>query len=209
MSDPLPALPPDDPAGLRRHRLRWLAQPWQLAVPGQLLQVRGARTGDVDALLLMHGRCSPATLARRYPPAGPRPSRALLRRLVTAELPLVAVAAPSRLVALATLTPMDDRTVHLGLLVEDAFQRRGVGRALAAHGAAAARLLGYRHLRTSAPAGDRWAEKLLPHLGITVERDDEDGVLAALGHGALAGLAAAGSTVRADSTRGLRPAGSR
>lgn len=207
MSDPLPALPPDDPAGLRRHRLRWLAQPWQLALPEQTLLVRGARAADVDALLLLHGRCSPATLAHRYPRSGPRPSRALLRRLVAAELPLVAVSAPSRLVALATLTPMDDRTVHLGLLVEDAFQRRGIGRALAAHAAAAARLLGYRHLHTDAPEGQRWAEKLLPCLGITsVERDDEDGVLAALGHRALAGLVAPGATVDAGASP-FRPAG--
>ncbi|HEU4676235.1 MAG TPA: GNAT family N-acetyltransferase [Motilibacteraceae bacterium] len=209
MSDPPPALPPTDHAGLRRHRLRWLSQPWDLVLPGQDLRVRGARTADVDALLLMHGRCSPATLSRRYRTPDPRPPRALLRRLVTAELPLVAVAAPNRVVALATLTPMDDRTVHLGLLVEDAFQRRGIGRALAAHSAAAARLLGYRHLHASVAAGDGWAEKTLLRLGIAaVERDDEDEVVATLGLGALAGLAEPGSSLRpGDGT--VRPAGTR
>ncbi|MGN6330092.1 MAG: GNAT family N-acetyltransferase [Motilibacteraceae bacterium] len=209
MSEPLPALPPEDPAGLRRHRLRWLSQPWDLALPGQSLRVRGARTADVDALLLMHGRCSPATLSRRYRTPDRRPPRALLRRLVAAELPLVAVAAPNRLVALATLTPMDDRTVHLGLLVEDAFQRRGIGSALAAHSAAAARLLGYRRLHASVAAGDRWAEKTLLRLGIAaVERDDEDGVLATLGLGALAGLAARATAAPSDVSL-LRPDGSR
>ena len=127
MSDPLPSLPPADPAGLRRHRLVWLARPWQLELADQTLLVRGARAADVDALLLMHGRCSPETLGRRYRSAGGRPPRALLRRLVAGELSLVAVRPPSRPVALATLTPMDDRTVALGLLVEDAFQRRGIG----------------------------------------------------------------------------------
>jgi GNAT superfamily N-acetyltransferase len=105
--------------------------------------------------------------------------------------------------------------VHLGLLVEDAFQRRGVGGALAAHSAAAARLLGYRHLHASVAAGDRWAQKTLLGLGIAaVERDDEDGVVAALGLGALTGLAAPGTSVPPGdrplrAVRPVRPGGSR
>lgn len=208
MSDPLPALPPADTAGFRRHRLRWLAGPWQLALAEKSLVVRGARTGDVDALLLMHGRCTSDTLHRRYRTAARPPARGLLRRLVAGELSLVAVCAPSRLVALATLTPLDERTAVLGVLVEDAFQRRGIGAALARQSTAAARLLGYRRLRVSVPPGDRWVEKTLPRLGVGVERDDEDGVLLELGHGVLTGLVGPGTTVRAGGAE-VRPGGSR
>lgn len=190
---------PSDPAGLRPYRLRWLTQPWRLALPGGAdVVVRGARQADTDALALMHGRCSMETLHARYRAPRTRLPRSSLRRLVSSELALVAVSGHARVVALANLTPVDPETAEVAVLVEDAFQHRGVGTALVRQIAAGARLVGYRRLQAQPPPYEQWQGRFVRDLGLTSARSDDAGLLhAEVGPSALSILVPPGARVSA------------
>jgi GNAT superfamily N-acetyltransferase len=94
--------------------------------------VRLGRVEDAAAACRMHRRCSAESVVRRYgaPLAELRP-RAARRMLVPPEGCALVAAAGDEVVAVATLTP-DRRggTAHLSVLVEDAWQHRGLGAAL-------------------------------------------------------------------------------
>lgn len=190
---------PADPAGLRPYRLRWLTQPWRLGLPGGTdVVVRGARQADTDALALMHGRCSLETLLGRYRVPRSRFPRSTLRRLVSSELALVAVAGHARVVALANLTPVDPETAEVAVLVEDAFQHRGVGTALVRQIVGGARLVGYRRLQAFPPDDGAWGAGLVRDLGLVgVHRDERSCMHAEVGHAALSLLVPPGTRVPA------------
>ncbi|MBZ4321955.1 GNAT family N-acetyltransferase [Streptomyces huiliensis] len=97
---------------------------------GDEVTVRRADTGDLAAARAMHERCSPATLALRY--HGPVRDVAAADRYLGHLLgprfgrTLAAYAPSGRLVALGHLL-WDGEETEVALLVEDAWQRRGVG----------------------------------------------------------------------------------
>ncbi|MEU1814570.1 GNAT family N-acetyltransferase [Streptomyces roseifaciens] len=94
---------------------------------GNAITVRRADAGDLDAARAMHERCSPATLAQRYHgPVGD--ADRYLRHLLSPRFgrTLAAYTATGRLVALGHLLWDGDET-EVALLVEDDWQRRGVG----------------------------------------------------------------------------------
>ncbi|GAA0356176.1 GNAT family N-acetyltransferase [Streptomyces blastmyceticus] len=94
---------------------------------GNEITVRRAGLGDLDAAREMHERCSPATLSRRYHgPVGD--ADRYLRHLLSPRFgrTLAAYTASGRLVALGHLL-WDGEETEISLLVEDAWQRRGVG----------------------------------------------------------------------------------
>jgi GNAT superfamily N-acetyltransferase len=109
--------------------LRQHAQHATLLLPdGAELLIRPAGPDDADAVRRLHGRSSVATLGRRYR-AGP-PSDARLRRLLTPAGGLTLLAQHGdEVVAMANLLVEGDLG-EVALLVEDAWQRRGVGTAL-------------------------------------------------------------------------------
>ena len=103
---------------------------------GAELTVRPATADDISAVRAMHERCSARTRRRRYLGGSGDPSPPRLRRLLTPArgVGLVVVAnwpegSPERVVAMATLLA-EGAVGEMSLLVEDAWQRRGVGGAL-------------------------------------------------------------------------------
>ncbi|MGW4648670.1 GNAT family N-acetyltransferase [Kitasatospora sp. NPDC004289] len=94
---------------------------------GTDLTVRRADTSDKAEALAMHARCSPDTLRKRY--HGPvRDADRYLDHLLDPRhgQTLVAEAPDGRIVALAHLM-WDDEGAEVALLVEDAWQRHGLG----------------------------------------------------------------------------------
>ncbi|MBL1100632.1 GNAT family N-acetyltransferase [Streptomyces coffeae] len=94
---------------------------------GNEITVRRADTGDLPAARAMHGRCSSATLGLRYHgPIGD--ADRYLNHLLSPRFgrTLAAYTASGRLVALGHLLWDGDET-EVALIVEDDWQRRGVG----------------------------------------------------------------------------------
>ncbi|MEW2349202.1 GNAT family N-acetyltransferase [Streptomyces sp. NPDC006684] len=94
---------------------------------GEAVTVERAGQGDLDEAKELHARCSPATLARRY--HGPvRDADRYLAHLLSPRhgRTLAARTASGRLVALGHLL-WDGEETEVALLVEDAWQRKGVG----------------------------------------------------------------------------------
>jgi GNAT superfamily N-acetyltransferase len=97
---------------------------------GNEITVRRAGPEDRAAALAMHGRCSPGTLGRRY--HGPlADADRYLDHLLSPRFgqSLVAETASGRLVALGHLL-WDGEENEVALIVEDVWQRRGIGTAL-------------------------------------------------------------------------------
>jgi GNAT superfamily N-acetyltransferase len=102
-----------------------------LDIEPMIVAVRSATVDDLDAVLAMHRRCSAESLYRRYVSGAGTPPAALLTRLLAAGSQLALVnggAADGRVVALASLV---GDPAEAAILVEDAWQRRGVGTLLA------------------------------------------------------------------------------
>jgi N-acetylglutamate synthase-like GNAT family acetyltransferase len=131
--------------------------------------VRPARVDDTPAVLAMLDRCSPATLFHRFhgPSDGVVYTRALLARQSVDE---TLVAWHERAcVGLATLSRDSEGTSHLGVLVEDAWQRQGVGRQLVSTLLAQARAKGVRQVHADVLGEDRFiVEALRPAGSMTV-----------------------------------------
>ncbi len=100
---------------------------------GAELTLRPAAADDLAAVRELHDHCSAGTLRRRYLGGG-SPTEARLRRLRRLLEPaggvtLLAVAPGGRVVAMASLLAEGDLG-EVSILVEDSWQRRGLGTAL-------------------------------------------------------------------------------
>jgi GNAT superfamily N-acetyltransferase len=97
------------------------------------VELRTGTTDDTVLLLAMHARCSAHTLRRRYHTPRPRITAAFARELLEPEdgTSVVAMAGPD-LVGIGVLADGDDGP-ELGVLVEDGYQRRGLGTRLVHH----------------------------------------------------------------------------
>ncbi|MDH6432631.1 GNAT superfamily N-acetyltransferase [Streptomyces sp. SAI-144] len=94
---------------------------------GHDITVRRADTGDLEAAVAMHERCSPRTLTMRYHgPVGD--ADRYLNHLLSPRFgrTLAVQTASGRIVGLGHLLWDGDET-EVALLVEDAWQRRGIG----------------------------------------------------------------------------------
>jgi GNAT superfamily N-acetyltransferase len=100
--------------------------------PAHAVRVLGASGSNTGAVLAMASRCSPTTLFNRFHgfTDGVAYFTALLRERAESATHLAWYR--SRCIGLATIAPHGKETVELGVLVEDLWQRRGVGSLLVA-----------------------------------------------------------------------------
>ena len=138
-----------------------------LLADGAELLLRPATGDDLRAVRRLHERSSRQTLDRRSL-GGAAPTDARLRRLLepAAGVALVAVSAGDRVVALANLVAEGDMG-EIGLLVEDGWQRRGVGTALLRRLTAYASRGGLRAVTAHTAAGNTAMLRTLRRLGET------------------------------------------
>jgi ribosomal protein S18 acetylase RimI-like enzyme len=143
---------------------------------GAEIRVRPAVRDDLTAVTAMHDRCTPLSRYRRYLAGSTVPPAARLERLLDPArgVTLVALAEEGRVVATATLVA-EGAIGEVAVLVEDAWQRRGIGtallRRLVAHGEQA----GHAAVVAHAHADNTAALATLRRLGRRTqvpERDD-------------------------------------
>lgn len=139
---------------------------------GSEVRVRIARPDDARRLEEMHSRCSPESRYLRYFGSASRIPATLLPVLLGLPPDTVALVAETcerRVVGLANLITNDDGTGEVALLVEDSWQRRGLGTALLRRIAALAR---ERHLQAltavTLPSNGRPA-RVLARAGLPVQ----------------------------------------
>ncbi|MFC6007562.1 hypothetical protein [Angustibacter luteus] len=185
--------------GDARAALSLARRPWSLPTAGGRVVVRGAMPGDLAAVAVLHGRCSATTLLQRYLKGGRPPSLSTLSDLMHRPLVVIALAPAGDVVALASATrastapngdPEPGTTLQIGLLVRDDWQQLGVGRALAAHVAASAQLLGVRELVADVASQGLPLRRIMDGIGATKSSRNERGsrLRTRLDHAALAGL---------------------
>jgi GNAT superfamily N-acetyltransferase len=137
--------------------------------------VRPATAADLPALGALTERCSFDTLYRRFHGATGTPLRRELARVATCtddHRSWVAVA-EGEVRGVATLAVGRSGEVEVAFLVEDAWQRRGLGRALARRVNAEARRAGYGRLTALVQADNervvRFARSLAPGTQVTFD----------------------------------------
>jgi RimJ/RimL family protein N-acetyltransferase len=123
---------------------------WMQPIKDGRVWIRLAHPEDADALAEMHQRCSERTRYLRYVSLGEWRD-VQLRRLTGGHrgATLVAMSETGSIVAIGNVFPDQDqplRAAEIALLVEDAYQARGVGSALLRRQIALAERLGFREV---------------------------------------------------------------
>ncbi|GAB1642312.1 GNAT family N-acetyltransferase [Krasilnikovia sp. MM14-A1259] len=156
-------------AALRQH-----AEHATLLLPdGSELLVRPAGPDDADGVLGLHRRASVASLQRRY--LGSAPAEPRLRRLLEPAGGVTVLAVDlhtDRVVAMASLLA-EGELGEVALLVEDGWQRRGVGTALLRRLLAYAERVGFAAVVAHTSADNAGMLRTLRRLG--AGRTDRDG----------------------------------
>ncbi|MFF2040758.1 GNAT family N-acetyltransferase [Kitasatospora sp. NPDC058170] len=155
----------------------------RLTLPaGADLTVRRADADDKRAALAMHGRCTPETLRKRY--HGPvRDADRYLDHLLDARhgQALAVEAADGRIVALGHLM-WDDDSAEVAVLVEDAWQRRGLGLDLMRRMSALALEAGVETVYAITHASNTGLISTMRRLGAPLDYQVEDGTLVITAH---------------------------
>ncbi|WP_370943025.1 GNAT family N-acetyltransferase [Amycolatopsis sp. cg5] len=115
---------------------------------GAELVLRPGEPRDADAVLALHDRCSTATLFHRYHTGTSTVPRRWLHRLLVPPRGVSLLAVCGReIIGLGQLIPAGTgESAEFSLLVEDSWQRNGVGTALLARLAVLAKARGHREL---------------------------------------------------------------
>ncbi|MGW7354848.1 GNAT family N-acetyltransferase [Streptomyces sp. NPDC054784] len=144
---------------------------------GRRITVRRADTRDVEAARAMHERCSPRTLSLRYHgPVGD--ADRYLQHLLSPRFgrTLAAETASGRLVALGHLLWDGDET-EIALLVEDDWQRRGIGTELVRRLVDMAAETRCAHVYAVTQASNTGMAAAMRSLGLPLEHQIEAGTL--------------------------------
>ena len=145
-------------------------RPWLLRVDHTSLIVRGASPRDLPGVAAMHTRCSAQTLLDRFRAGGRPPAVASLEMMLRRPLTFVVTTREGSVVAMASATidqHHDRGSCDLGMLVEDSWQTRGIGRELITHVAGAALVVGYTELVAYTATSVVPAQRLLLEVGHT------------------------------------------
>src|SRR6266508_391134 len=148
----------------------------QPATPQPLL--RYAEISDLAAVAAMHQRCSPASRYRRYMSGVAIPSHRHLTSLIAPRYGYAVVAETSdgQLVALANLM-WNGTSAEIALLVEDAWQRHGLGSALLRRLLLLGERIGIREILLHTHPDNVGLIRVVNRLGLPVRRRYADGVL--------------------------------
>ncbi|MDT4939128.1 MAG: hypothetical protein QOG80_2799 [Pseudonocardiales bacterium] len=153
----------------------WVRQPWMVRVGRDNLLIRGTTPRDLTAVAAMHTRCSARSLLERYRAGGRAPSPVAIERALRRTLGFVACTARGEIVAMAVAAP-DPTHAHeaaeIGLLVEDGWQRRGVGREMLTHLSGGAYVCGYTQLISYTATSVTAPHRLLTVIGRTYSVPD-------------------------------------
>jgi methylglyoxal synthase/RimJ/RimL family protein N-acetyltransferase len=149
-----------------------------LLADGTEITLREAGPDDLDAVTDLHERCSLTARLRRYRAGTRRPSEAAMRRLLSPEAghALVAEDEQGRVIAIGTLVWEADGA-ELGLLVEDAWQRRRIGSLLARRLVAEALENGVSRIRATVHTGNTAAVRIMSALAHRLHREYDEGML--------------------------------
>jgi RimJ/RimL family protein N-acetyltransferase len=153
---------------------------WLLLTDGTEMLVRPARTDDAEGVQLMHDRCSAESRRLRYFTSIPRLPRAALERLLVprAGVTLVAVRPDGGIAAVGSLLQTaEPGGGELALLVEDAWQGRGLGTAMLRRLGSLAQARGLAELRAHVLPGNRRMLGVFERAGLTGRRTFEEGVV--------------------------------
>jgi len=149
--------------------------PPEPAAPG----VRPATLADAPALRAMHARCGPTTLRRRSrTPLEDLGETAVDDLLEPAEGWSLVMASAAEIHGIATVTTSRWREPHLGLLVEDAHQREGVGVALLRAAAMEASARGFEALSFRVHQDNRAVLPTVHRAGLRAHVTSTDGLMA-------------------------------
>lgn len=177
-------VPVGDPGTVRTaedHKLALLVrQPWTLRVGRHPLTVRPTTARDLAAVAQMHSRCSARSLLDRYRSGGRPPAVAALDQALRRPHSIVAVTPAGEVVASGTLERdrfHHEYCVEVGLLVEDAWQRLGIGSELIGHLAGVAHVAGYHELIAYPATAVYAAQRLMIEVGRTRMVPDTEGHL--------------------------------
>src|SRR3954447_9558534 len=145
-------------------------EPWVLRVGRMPLLVRPSTARDLSAVAQIHSRCTARDLLDRYRAGGRPPAVAAVDRLLRQPDTVVAATPDGDVVATAALA-RDPSHNHLcaeiGLLVEEHWQRLGIGAELMSHMAGLAQAAGYRELIAYPATALVAAQRLMLDVGRT------------------------------------------
>ena len=149
---------------------------------GGTIWIRLARPEDSDAVAAMHERCSERSLYRRYLTAVGQWRDVALRRLSGGHrgATLVAMSEDGSIVGLGHVFPdaaSATRTAEIAVIVEDAYQRRGIGTRLVEHLLDLAERLGFDDVVGIVLAQNNEMLRVLDSTPLVWSRDVEDGVI--------------------------------
>src|SRR3954449_8470963 len=166
-----PAVEPLTPRPATDRDLLTLArEAWVLRVGRTPLLVRPSTARDLSAVARMHSRCTPRDLLDRYRAGGRPPAVAAVDRLLRQPDSVVAVTPDGDVVATATLARDPSHShfcAEIGLLVEDRWQRLGIGGELMSHMAGLAQAAGYHELIAYPATATAAAQRLMVDVGRT------------------------------------------
>jgi GNAT superfamily N-acetyltransferase len=149
---------------------------------GSEVELRMATPADAPLVAALHARCTPSTRRDRFLDPSPTLPPEELAELLTgrsgAGSALLAMTTDGgHAVGLATLDPDGAGGARLGVLVEDAWQARGVGTALVRRAVELAVEAGYGELSGAAHPGNLRVTRLLRRAGLRPTAQLVDGLL--------------------------------